>query len=90
MEVVRDSGTHVRARLDLAGQHLGSLPGPIRAMLRGIGVQGRGTNARGAALASYLLFEKPYTRELVALGMADTLARRDEVVAFFRWGAAPT
>jgi NTE family protein len=74
---------------DLAGQHLGSLPAPIRAMLRGIGVQGRGTDARGAALASYLLFEKPYTRELIALGLADTLARRDEVVAFFGWGAAP-
>jgi NTE family protein len=71
---------------DLAGQHLGSLPAPIRAMLRGIGVQGRGTDARGAALASYLLFEKPYTRELIALGVADTLARRDEVVAFFGWG----
>jgi NTE family protein len=74
---------------DLAGQHLGSLPAPIRAMLRGIGVQGRGSDARGAALASYLLFEKPYTRELIALGMADTLARRDEVVAFFGWTAAP-
>jgi NTE family protein len=74
---------------DLAAKHLGSLPVPIRAMLRGIGVQGRGDDARGAALASYLLFEKAYTRELSALGMADTLARRDEVVAFFSWPAAP-
>ena len=42
-------------------------------------------HARGAALASYLLFEAPYTRELVALGVADTMARRDEVRAFFGW-----
>jgi NTE family protein len=78
---------------DIAAKHLGSLPLPIRAMLRGVGVSGRGDDARGAALASYLLFEAPYTRELVALGVADTQARRDEVVAFFRWGetgAPPT
>ncbi len=70
---------------DIAGKHLGSLPLTIRTMLRGIGVSGRGDDARGAALASYLLFEAPYTRELIALGERDTLARRDEVLAFFRW-----
>jgi NTE family protein len=72
---------------DMAARHLGSLPAPIRAMLRGVGVSGRGEDARGAALASYLLFEAPYTRELMALGVADTLARRSEVVSFFGWGA---
>ncbi|KNZ32995.1 MAG: Patatin [Methylibium sp. NZG] len=70
---------------DLAAKHLGSLPAPIRAMLRGVGVSGRGEDARGAALASYLLFESAYTRELVALGEADTVRRRDEVVGFFGW-----
>ncbi|MEQ1808090.1 MAG: patatin-like phospholipase family protein, partial [Burkholderiaceae bacterium] len=70
---------------DMAAKHLGSLPAAIRAMLRGVGVSGRGVDARGAALASYLLFEAPYTRELMALGVADTLARRDEVVRFFQW-----
>ena len=70
---------------DLAAKHLGSLPAPVRAMLRSVGVSGRGEDARGAALASYLLFEAPYTRELVALGVADTIVRRDEVRAFFGW-----
>jgi NTE family protein len=76
---------------DIAAKHLSSLPLPIRAMLRGVGVSGQGGDARGAALASYLLFEAPYTRELIALGVADTLVRRDEVVAFFGWdGDAPS
>jgi NTE family protein len=70
---------------DLAAKHIGSLPAPIRAMLRGVGVSGRGDDARGAALASYLLFESGYTRELLALGRADTYARRDEVMRFFGW-----
>jgi NTE family protein len=70
---------------DIAARHLGELPLPIRTMLRGLGVQGRGDDARGAALASYLLFEAPYTSELMALGAADTLARRDEVARFFGW-----
>jgi NTE family protein len=70
---------------DIAARHLRSLPLPIRTMLRGLGVSGRGEDARGAALASYLLFEAPYTRELIALGVKDTMARRDEVRAFFEW-----
>jgi len=75
---------------DIAAKHLVSLPLPIRAMLRGVGVSGHGDDARGAALASYLLFEAPYTRELMALGMSDTLARRTEVEAFFGWSRPPS
>jgi NTE family protein len=72
---------------DIAARHLTSLPLPIRAMLGSLGVSGRGNDARGAALASYLLFEAPYTRELMALGERDTLTRTAEVRAFFRWTA---
>lgn len=70
---------------DLAARHIGSLPLPIRALLRAVGVSGRGETARGAALASYLLFEADYTRELINLGVKDTMARRDEVLTFFGW-----
>ena len=70
---------------DIAAKHLGELPVPIRAMLGGIGVRGQGDDARGAALASYLLFEAPYTRELMALGVTDTMNRRDDVLRFFGW-----
>ena len=70
---------------DIAARHLQALPAPVRALLRGVGVGGQGDQARGTALASYLLFEAPYTRELLALGEADTAARKDEVLRFFGW-----
>jgi len=73
---------------DIAARHIGHLPRPVRALLRGAGVGGEGATARGAALASYLLFEAPFTRELIALGESDTLARRHEVLQFFGWDAS--
>jgi NTE family protein len=69
---------------DIAARHVHSLPAPVRALLRAVGVREDG-DASGAALASYLLFEAPYTRELMALGESDTYARRDEVAGFFGW-----
>ena len=71
---------------DVAARHLSSLPAPVRTLLRGVGVGGKGKEAAGGSgLASYLLFEAPYTRELIALGEADAMARRDEVNQFFAW-----
>jgi len=68
---------------DIAARHLDALPHSIRALLRGIGVSNAGPGSNGAALASYLLFEDAYTRELMALGEKDTEARRSEVLEFF-------
>ncbi len=72
---------------DLAAEHQGSLPAPIRAMLRSVGVAGEGKGATGSALTSYLLFEPSFTMDLINLGMADTLARRGDVLRFFGWPA---
>ena len=72
---------------DIAARHLGALPSSIRALLGALGVSQGATGSNGAALASYLLFEADFTRELMALGDADTMRRRDEVLAFF--GLAP-
>lgn len=87
--VRRERGTSLRPievltiapsqRLDhLAARHAGALPWAVRALLRNIGAM----NQNGGALTSYLLFEKPYTRALIELGYADTVARRDEVRRF--------
>lgn len=66
-------------RLDvLAVDHVDALPRPVRALLETLGAH----RGNGAALASYLLFESAYTRQLIELGYADTLARRDDVLAF--------
>jgi NTE family protein len=43
---------------------------------------------KGGALASYLLFESAYTRELMALGRADAMRQQSEVRRFFGWDEA--
>lgn len=73
---------------DIAALYLDAMPAPVRTLLRGVGVGDHGGRAQGGALASYLLFEPAYTRALVALGEADVQARRDEVLAFFKWPPA--
>lgn len=69
---------------DIAARHIASLPATIRALLGGIGVSSDAHDGSGSALASYLLFEPGYTRELIALGFGDTLTRSADVLEFFR------
>ncbi len=67
-------------RLDsLAARHVRALPWTVRTLLRTIGA----TEKRGAALASYLLFEADYLNELITLGRLDTLRQRRQVLEFF-------
>jgi NTE family protein len=66
----------------IAVKHVRNLPWSIRFLLRSVGAMRRG----GANLASYLLFEQGYCRELIQLGYHDTSKRREEVEAFLAGG----
>jgi NTE family protein len=63
----------------IAVAHAHELPLTIRALLYTVG----GLRSSGANLLTYLLFEKSYCRALIRLGYKDTMARKDELLAFF-------
>jgi NTE family protein len=76
-------------RIDLiASRHTAALPGALGRMI-GCPLGSTEREAvKASALASYLLFDSGFTRELMALGRADTLRQREAVLAFFGWERA--
>jgi NTE family protein len=62
----------------IAMKHERSMPRSVRTLLRTMGAY----EARGGLLVSYLLFDKSYTCELMAMGHADAQAQRAEIVPY--------
>jgi NTE family protein len=67
---------------EIARRHRQELPRSLRALLGTMGAN----NSAGTQLLSYLLFERGYTRELIALGQSDARSRADEIRAFLADG----
>lgn len=65
----------------IAAAHQNKLPRSLRLFLRSIGATGEGS---GASAASYLLFEPGFCRQLMALGHADAMAQREQILEFFQ------
>jgi len=71
---------------EIAARHTEALPRAVRRLLASGTVAGEPkAGAKSAALASYLLFEPGFIHELMALGHADAMRQREEVLRFFGW-----
>ena len=69
----------------IAERHRHELPMAIRMLLGGIG----GGNPGQDKLLSFLLFERAYTRELIALGYRDAMKVRDQLLQFITGADVP-
>ena len=65
---------------EIAQRHVHEMPRQVRLLLKGLGAMNKG----GMQLASYLLFESGYTRELINLGYKDAMERRDLLEGFLK------
>ncbi len=65
---------------EIAARHVHEMPKAVRMLLGGLGAMNKG----GMQLASYLLFESGYTRELIELGYNDAMKRGEELLGFLQ------
>ena len=63
---------------DIAQKHYKCLPLPIRVLLKGLGF----SKDTKSEMLSFLLFESPYTQELIELGYRDGMGKQEEIINF--------
>jgi NTE family protein len=63
----------------IAEEHIHELPRSLKLFLKLTGATGKG----GGSVASYLLFEPGFCRQLIELGYQDALAQEDSIRDFF-------
>jgi NTE family protein len=63
---------------EIAARHIAEMPAGLRSLLRVIGAR----DLSGSQLASYLMFERGYTCELIKLGYQDAIDAQDAIRAF--------
>jgi NTE family protein len=69
----------------LASKHREAMPRALRTLLWGIS----GRRSGESRLLSYLMFEKAYTRELIALGYRDAMKVKDQLLDFISGKPVP-
>ena len=65
---------------ELVARHINSLPRAMRAILK---MTGATPSGGGTSMASYLLFEGEFCRELIACGYRDAMVQKDALMDFF-------
>jgi NTE family protein len=71
---------------EAAARHIDQIPRSLRSLLRVIGAR----DVEGSQLASYLMFESGYTRELIELGYKDAMEARCALHAFMTGERLPS
>ena len=65
----------------IATEHINELPATVRFFLK---MTGSGRNDGGVNIASYLLFTESFSRELIKMGVKDTLDQADKILKFLK------
>jgi NTE family protein len=62
----------------IANKYIHRLPRPLRLLLRGVGA----INSDDSSFISYLMFDRNFCRELISLGYADAMQRKEDLQGF--------